>query len=550
MIKSVHLKNYILIDDITVDFAGGLNVITGETGSGKSILINAVDIAFGAKTTPAVIKNGAEKAVIEVFLSSDKKEVINLLKENDIDVSDEIVVSREITETTTRLRINGTIVNQSLIKDLRSQVLDLHSQHQTYAFLQPKTHITLLDKYSKADYGKELEEYRNLYSEYLSLQRTLADAQKAADFTESQIDFLQFQIKEIEDADIQTSVEDEELQKELKILENSEKLKELTYGAYWAINGDDGNLSDMLSQIKINISKAARLDSSLEETESAVRDIIENVKDLSASLRDYSQSVSDDTERLNEIQERLFLLNKLKRKYGGTLENVLKTYEDLSKELNEIEFSTQIIEETKVKIKQSLKKLTEKAAFIPEKRKNKAKNLSGLIVKELDKLELPKSRFEIRIESAELNSNGADNVEFFISTNVSQELAPLAKTASGGELSRVMLAIKTIFAQADDIDTVIFDEIDTGISGKAAQSVADEINSLAKFRQIILITHQAIIASKADLHLLVSKEQNDETLVDIKSLNEKERISAIANMASGKENESSLDFAKSLLKNV
>ncbi len=549
MIKSVHLKNYILIDDISVDFSDGLNVITGETGSGKSILINAIDIAFGAKVSGSLIKTGKEKAVIEVFISSDKSGVHQLLKDNDIDESDEIVVSREITETSSRIRVNGTIVNQSTIKDLKALVLDIHSQHQTYAFLQPKTHITLLDNYSKDEYGEILEKYRELYSDYLSLQKTLAEAQKAADFTESQIDFLQFQIKEIEDAGIETTEEDEQLQNELKILENSEKLKELTYGTYWAISGDDGNLSDMLSQIKLNISKAARMDSSLEETEASVLDIIENVKDLSASLRDYSQSVSDDTERLNEIQERLFLLNKLKRKYGGTLENVLETYSALSKELNEIEFSTQILEDTKLKIKKVLEELTKTAEIITAKRKSKAKNLSQLIMKELDKLELPKSKFEIRIEPAELNANGADSVEFFITTNVSQGLAPLAKTASGGELSRVMLAIKTIFAQADDIDTVIFDEIDTGISGKAAQSVADEIHGLSEFRQILLITHQAIIASKADLHLLVSKEQNKETQVDIKTLNEKERISAIANMASGKETESSVDFAKSLLKN-
>ena len=545
MIKSVRIKNYILIDDLTVEFSDGLNVITGETGAGKSIIINAIDIALGAKVSADVIKKGTEKALIELFISSEALKTP--LEENGIDFEEETVISREISGNSSRFRINGTLVNQALIKEIREYIIDIHSQHQTYAFLQPKTHLLLLDNYAKDFYGKDLKEYKNLYAQYLELVKKLEEAKKAADYTESQIDFLDFQIKEIESATIENINEDEKLQNELKVLENAEKLQELTYGAYWVLNGDDENLLDALAKIKINISKAARMDSSLEETESAVIELTEQVKDLSAVLRDYSSSVAGDTERLNEIQERIFALNKLKRKYGGTLEEVLNTYEKLSKELSAIEFSTQIIEETKQEIAKIYKILTEKAEKLSEKRKKQAKILSDLIVKELEKLELAKSRFEIRINPSELSAKGIDDVEFFISTNVSQDLSPLAKTASGGELSRVMLAVKTIFAQADNIDTVIFDEIDTGISGKASQSVADEISELAKFRQIILITHQAIIASRADKHFLVSKEQNKETSVDITDLNEEQRISALAKLASGEETTSSVDFAKSLL---
>ena len=359
---------------------------------------------------------------------------------------------------------------------------------------------------------------------------------------------MKFQINEIEEAGIENINEDEELASELNVLENAEKLKELTYGAYWSLNGEDGNLLDALSQIKSNVSKAVRMDESLSEIESLIIDLSEQARDAAVALRDYSQSVSDDTERLNEIQERIFLLNKLKRKYGITLEEVLVSYENLSKELNAIEYSTQIIDETQKKIDEILKKLTVCAQKISDSRKIQAKTLSELIEKELAKLELAKARFEIRVEDEALSASGKDAVEFFISANVSQDLAPLAKSASGGELSRVMLAIKTVFANADNVDTVIFDEIDTGISGKAAQSVAEEIAQLAKFRQILLITHQAIIASKADSHFLVSKEQNDETTVEIKLLNDDDRVLAIASMASGDKTKSSLDFAKSLLK--
>lgn len=547
MIKSIHVKNYILIEDLTVNFDNGLNVITGETGAGKSILINAIDIAFGAKPAKDVIKKGAEKALIELFIESKNPNIKTLFEENGIDTLDEIILSREITSTSSRTRVNGTLVNQEFIKSLKEMLIDIHSQHQTYAFLQPKSHIILLDNYAKDLYGEELQEYKCLYKEYQGLLNALETAQNSANATESQIDFLKFQINEIEQANIEDVTEEETLQNELSVLENAEKLQELTQTSYWALNGDEGSLIDALLQIKANISKAVDMDNSLEGAEQSIIEISELTRDLSSTLRDYYQSVNSDTARLNEVQERLYLFDKLKRKYGSTLEEVIQTYDKLSEELNTIEFSSKNVEEIQAKIDEILVKLNKLAQDISAKRKNYAQVLSSLIVDELEKLELAKSRFEIRITPKELSSDGIDDVEFYISTNVSQDLSPLAKTASGGEISRVMLAIKTIFAKSDEIDTVIFDEIDTGISGKAAQSVADEISELAKFRQIIVITHQAIIAVKADKHFLVSKEQGEETEVTIKALNEDEKVKAIASLASGDNSESALDFAKSLL---
>ena len=547
MINSIHIKNYILIDELTVDFSGGLNVITGETGAGKTILISAIDAAFGAKISSDVIKKNCEKAIIELTLENKKHDLKQLFEENGIDDFEEIIITREITKTSSRTRINGTLVNQNFIKDFKDMFLDIHSQHQTYAFMQPKTHINLLDNYAKDVYGEDLEKYKKLYFEYLSLQKELEIAKNSANATESQIDFLKFQIEEIENAAIEDIDEEDKLNEELKVLENAEKLKELTYGAYWALNGEDGSLSDAITQIKINISKAKKLDNSLENAENTIIEISELARELSSNLRDYSQSVTNNTERLDKIQERLFVLDKLKRKYGGTLEDVLKTYEKLSTELNGIEFSTKNADELEAKIEKILKDLNAIADKITENRRNCGELLSSLIVDELEKLELAKSGFEIKITPCDLCQSGKDNVEFYISTNVSQDLSPLAKTASGGEISRVMLAIKTVFANADDIDTVIFDEIDTGISGKAAQSVADEIEQLAKFRQIILITHQAIIAAKADRHILVSKEQGDTTTVEIKILDENEKINALASLASGVVSDSAIEFAKSLI---
>ena len=547
MIKSIHIKNYILIDEADLDFSDGLNVITGETGAGKTILISAIDAAFGAKISSDVIKKNCEKAIIELTLENKKHDLKQLFEENGIDDFEEIIITREITKTSSRTRINGTLVNQNFIKDFKDMFLDIHSQHQTYAFMQPKTHINLLDNYAKDVYGEDLEKYKKLYFEYLSLQKELEIAKNSANATESQIDFLKFQIEEIENAAIEDIDEEDKLNEELKVLENAEKLKELTYGVYWALNGEDGSLSDAITQIKINISKAKKLDNSLENAENTIIEISELARELSSNLRDYSQSVTNNTERLDKIQERLFVLDKLKRKYGGTLEDVLKTYEKLSTELNGIEFSTKNADELEAKIEKILKDLNAIADKITENRRNCGELLSSLIVDELEKLELAKSGFEIKITPCDLCQSGKDNVEFYISTNVSQDLSPLAKTASGGEISRVMLAIKTVFANADDIDTVIFDEIDTGISGKAAQSVADEIEQLAKFRQIILITHQAIIAAKADRHILVSKEQGDTTTVEIKILDENEKINALASLASGVVSDSAIEFAKSLI---
>ncbi len=548
MIKQIKLKDYILIDELCANFDNRLNIITGETGAGKSIILNAIDLVFSSRVSKDVIKTGCDKACIEITLENTKHDLSKLFEENGIDnLGSEIIISKEITQNSVRSRINGTLVNQELLKSLRTLFVDIHSQHQTYTFLQPQYHINLLDSYGREDYGALLDEYMTKYIEYQTLLTALETAKSSANATESQIDFLKFQINEIEEANIQSVTEEDELNQELEVLENAEKLKELTGSSYWAINGDDGSILEALAKIKVDISKAAGFDSSLEDVNQQFVDAVENLKDLSSTLREYSQNLDNDTERLNEIQERLFIFDKLKRKYGGTLESVLQNYEQFSNELSTIEFSTQNIDKLEQEISKSKSELTELASKITENRNNYAQVLSVLIQDKLAVLELPKARFEIKITPKELGQNGADNVEFMISTNVSEDLKPLAKVASGGEISRVMLAIKSIFAQNDDIDTVIFDEIDTGISGKATQSVADEIVELSKSHQVIVITHQAIIASKANKHFYVRKSQEDETKVEVYVLTGDNRIKALAELAGGTINEQSIEFAKSLL---
>ncbi len=548
MIKQLKLKNYILIDDLCANFDNGLNIITGETGAGKSILLNAIDLAFSSRVSKDVIKTGEEKAVIEVVLDNNNHDLTQIFEENGIDnLGSEIVISKEITQNSVRARINGTVVNQETIRNLKNLFLDIHSQHQTYTFLQPQYHINLLDSYAKDFYGDLLNKYKSLYSEYSELKKQLENAKNNANATESQIDYLKFQINEIEEAQIQSSNEDTELEAELDVLNNAEKLKELTAGAYWAINGDDGSILEAAAKIRSDITKASDYDPKLDEVKDNFVQTYENLKEIASYLRDYSSNLDNDTQRLNDIQERLFNLDKLKRKYGGTLETVLSAYLQASDELSKIEYSTKNIDELTQKIDKLYQELTKISNDISENRKNYAKVLSVLIQDKLSVLELPKAKFEINIQQKDLSFDGGDTVEFMISTNVSEDLKPLAKVASGGEISRVMLAIKSIFAQNDEIDTVIFDEIDTGISGHAAQSVADEISALSKSHQVIVITHQPIIASKADKHFYVRKSQQDTTKVEVFVLEGDNKIKAIAELAGGEINEQSVEFAKSLL---
>lgn len=548
MIKQLRIKNYILIDDLTCDFDEKLNVITGETGAGKSIIINAIELAFSTRVSREVIKSGEDKAFIELTIDNKKHNLNDFFAENGIDSFDnEIILSKEITQNGARTRINGTMVNGEVVKYLKNMFLDIHSQHQTYSFLQPKCHINLLDEYAKSFYGEKLDKYKLEYQEYTKLKNDLENLKNAAQMTESQIEFLKFQLNEIDDAQILSINEDEELRKELEILENAEKLKELTGTSYWAINGDDNSILDSLNDIRRNISKAAETDANLTETEQSINEAVDILITVGGVLREYSQNLDNDEARLNEIQERLYLLDKLKHKYGNTLETVLETGENLRQELDGIEFSTQNIENLETEISLKHNELEILAQEISEARKNYAKVLSVLTEEKMQKLELPKARFLIDVKPKELSSDGIDDVEFLISTNVSEDLKPLAKVASGGEISRVMLSLKSVFAQSDGIDTVIFDEIDTGISGKASQSVAEEISELANSHQIILITHQPIIASKANKHFYVRKSQNDITKVEVYTLNENDRIMALAELAGGEINDKSIEFAKSLL---
>lgn len=548
MIKSVTVKNYILIDELTLEFDNGFNVFTGETGAGKSIIIGAIDVALGAKTNKDSIKNGADKAYIELVIALKDDFDKSVFEQNGIDIiDDEITVSREILPNGTRSRINGVMVSQDFIKEIRETLLDIHSQHQSYNYVQPKNHIILLDNFALKAHKDNVEELKQKFQKYQMLVAKLNEYKKLEETAEQQKEFLNFQINEIEAANIQDENEDEELKKELEVLSNVEKIKELSYSSYWILNGEDSNILNALSKIKANLSKLSSMDETVQPLEEDFVSAYETLKEIASQMRDYSETKENDEERMNFIGERLSLLDKLKRKYGGSLAEVIESYDKLSDELSSIEVSQDSILNIQKEVYKLQSEIDELAKNVSNARKELAKTLSVAVTQKLEKLELPKAKFEIAIEPCNLNERGIDRVEFLISTNVSEGLKPLAKTASGGEISRVMLAVKSIFAQADNTNTVIFDEIDTGISGKASQSVADEIQNLSKSHQIILITHQPIIAAKAAKHFYVKKSQEDVTKVNVYSLKEENRVKAIALLAAGEINEDSLSFAKNLL---
>ena len=548
MIKSVTIKNYILIDDLTLEFSKGFNVFTGETGAGKSIIIGAIDCALGAKLNKEVIKTGCDRAYIELDILLDENFDKSVFINNGIDINDnEIIISREIQSTSSRSRINGALVTLDFVKEIRELLLDIHTQHQSYNYVQQKNHIILLDNFALKPHRDNIKIFKEKYDKLLEVNKNLTEAQNIVNTTEQQAEFLKFQTDEIESASIEDIEEDKKLEKELEILSNIEKLKELSYSSYWALSEDENNILSMLGSIKSNLSKLSGLDESVSGIEEEFLNAYETLKETAVSLRNYSDSKENDNERMDVIQERLSLFDKIKRKYGNSLEEVLLTYDKLSEELNSIEYSKDNIIKLESEAKILNEELDKLSQTITLARKELAKVLSGAITNELEKLELPKSKFEIAISACNMNERGKDRVEFLISTNISEEVKPLNKTASGGEISRIMLAIKTIFAKADSTNTVIFDEIDTGISGKASQSVADSISELSKSHQVILITHQPIIAAKADTHFYVKKEQSDVTKVNVYKLEGENRVKAIALLAAGEINEDSSSFAKNLL---
>ncbi len=527
MLKSLLIKNFILIKEAKLDFTKGFNVLCGETGAGKSVIIKALDVVLGAKASKDLALDKNLPIVIEAEF-------------------DKMVISREIA-TSSKFRLNGLLSSSDEIKNLRETLVDIHSQHQTYTYMAQKHHINLLDNFigkKHDEFSELLKTYKEQFQEFKDVEKKLKNLKENLANTEKEVDFLTFQLKELDDAAVLEN-EEEKLKDELEILANAQELKEGSYSSYYALYGDGQSIVEALSKIKFNISNLASMDKNLKNVEEALFDAFENLKETARELKNYSYNLEVNPLRLDELNERISLIQKLKRKYGADLDSEREKIASRLDELTGADNNVFELEKTYESLLESLNLLAQK---IDEYRRENAVQLSGLIVEKLKTLELKEAKFEIEIKEIEKNELGKNRVEFLISTNKNIPPSPLNKVASGGEISRVMLALKTIFARTDEVSTVVFDEIDTGISGVASNAVASSICELSKTAQVISITHQPIICARADNFIWVSKSHNKETDIKIEILDEEKRLKALAQLASGEITQQTIDFAKTLVK--
>jgi DNA repair protein RecN (Recombination protein N) len=552
MINSIQIKNFALIDEIEIFLDRGLNILAGETGAGKSIIIDAIDAALGARTSKDFIKSGEKKAFVELTIKLDANFPYEILAENEIELEDDkiLIISREISANGSKSRINGVIVTQNYINNLRKYLLDIHSQHETYTYINPKTHLSLLDGYGGEKQKKFLSEFKSLYNNYNSLKKQLSSIKASIHEKTQRIDFLNYQIEEIASAKIIRADEYTQLKEQRELLVNADELKTSSYSGYEIIYRKENSVIDLLSGIEKKLERLSVYDKNLGEVAATISSAKLDLKDVAETLMDYSENIDADPFKLEQTEERINVLEKLQRKYGPELSDVILNLKNFKTELEEISFSDEQIAELEKSLNNAEKDVLKSANALSIQRKALSEKLSALIQKEIVKLEMPNAKFSINVEqNSDITPNGLDSAEFFISTNPGEELKPLAKVASGGEVSRIMLGMKTVFAKSDKVNTVIFDEIDTGISGKTSQAVAEELVNLSVSHQILCITHQPIIAVMADKYLFVEKVQSEDlTKIGIKELNQKEITEAIAKLASGSENnEESLKFAKKLI---
>ena len=547
MITSIYIKDFIIFDEVKLQPENGLNVLTGETGSGKSIIINSIDIVFGGKTNSSLIRTGTKKAFIEVEVSLNNDFDKTIFDENGIEIYDDmLVISREITKSSSRSRINGVLVTQDFMKKIRPLFLDIHSQNQTYKYMAQNCHINLLDEFGGSEHKKYVKEYMDLYKKWLFLKNEAERLKKEYEDREKRKEFVKYQINEIESANIKSITEDIELEKELEILINAEKINQLAQSSYDSIENEENGILRKLGYSISEIEKIVSLDSSVNEIKKELEEASEIIRDASISIRRYYENIEDNPERIIEIQSRIEILDNLKRKYGHTLENVKISLEDCKLELQKTETTNEKSIEFQKQADILKEELILKAEKLSEQRKLFAQKLSECVIEKLQKLEMPKARFSVSCEKVNIGEYGQDRIEFLVSTNISQPMTAMSKTASGGEISRIMLALKSIFAEKDETDTIIFDEIDTGISGKASKAVAEELSNLANHHQVIIITHQGVIAAKASKYFYVEKIQDQKTTVSVKTLEGEEKFKALSSMVFGKITDESIESVKLL----
>ena len=560
MLRELHIKNLAIIDDASANFEKGLNVLTGETGAGKSIIIDALCLALGERASTEVIRSGEKEAVVEAFFDIPPK-LLNsssrrFLQDLGINIENGIILKRILSaQGKNRAYINDSMVNVQTLSEISKGIIDVHGQYEYQSLLSPDNQLDMLDAYGGLLI--ERQEFTAIYETQTSLKQQIAELMQKEKERAQRLDILGFQVNEIETADLKTG-EEKELSEEVKILSSASLLTELANQAYESLYSSDSACLTNLSKILDSLKEISNIDIRAADAVKSAEEAIPLLEETAYFLRDYKDSLNFNPERLEEIQTRLELIKGLKKKYGGSIQEVLDYREKGLRELDELQHSEEKLETLNAELKKLKNILTEKAQHLSKQRKAVAKKIEQQVISELSSLSMPDTRFSIQItqeagddtaDDFKANSKGIDKVEYLISPNIGEELKPLSKIASGGELSRVMLALKGILAKGDKIPVLIFDEIDAGIGGRAAETVGQKLKSLSASHQIICITHLPQIASYADTHLKIEKKiKAKRTTVEVRKIEKDERTVEIARMLSGDSSEVSIKHAKEMLK--
>lgn len=535
LLLNLHVKNLAIIDEVEVDFAKHLNVLTGETGAGKSIIIGSINIALGGKTAKDMIRKEAEFALVELtFLIEDEK-VRSDLGEMGVSFEDDtLLISRKIARTRTMNRVNGESVTGAMIKKIADLLIDIHGQNDQQSLLHKEKHLEIVDRYAKEQMdGKEIL-LAEAYRAYKSLKEELEDNQIPEEERLREISFLQYELEEIENAKL-SSGEEEELSQKYRKLSNATDIAQGLSGIYSMMNQESGSVSDKVSEGIRILSKISEYDERVSDFWNQLSDIDSLVTDFSRDISDYMEEFDVGLEELEEVEKRLDLVRSIKAKYGTTTEDVLAYAAQVREKLTKYQEYESYQETLKQKIEKEEKKLKKLSKEISAIRKKCAKVLEKEITQALVDLNFLQVKFEIAVRQREAYSaKGMDDIEFMISTNPGEELRPIGSAASGGELSRIMLAVKAVLAKHDEIETMIFDEIDVGISGRTAQMVAEKMSLIGKEHQVICISHLAQIAAMADTQFLIEKENDsNHTKTQIRQLDEGEAVQELARILGG-----------------
>jgi len=544
MLRELKIQNLAIIDNLKVSFTEGLNVISGETGAGKSIIIGAVGLLLGDRASTDLIRSSEDSAVVEALFKIDEEKDDQTRRKLDgmgyHEDNDELVIKRILSRSgKNRIYINGHLATLSILSSLSESLVNICSQHEHQTILNADNHIDILDEFG--DLVTLRLKFSDFYNEYQILNRKLGEMKSAHNKKLDKEEFLKFQLREIEDGGIKVG-EDISLQEEKKILSNAKKLGEHADRSYEILYAGESSVLEKLSRVMHDVREIKQIDSKFEISTEGLDSAFFNLEEIAFRLRDYINEITFDPERLEEIDERLEFLGRLKRKHGGTLDSVLNKKEEIKEELEDISFFEEEIEKISDEIVQKKKLLLEMARDLSQKRVKVAERLKTSIESEIHTLQMESAIFDVIFHKpAEdedgdpvLNSKGMDNVEFYLSTNIGEELKPLNRIASGGELSRIVLAMKKVLARTGSVSTIIFDEVDTGIGGATAEIVGKKLQEVSKHHQVICITHLPQIVCFGDGHFLVSKRvSGNRTTTEINVLTEQERLDEITRMLGG-----------------